>query len=297
MDDILFMRDFDELEREKELEKVLQIVTEDPLRMQKLKTGERFLKALFYASYDRRKEKVQVETLSRKEIFRRELESVRVEKVPRQVSFIENLLPEAPEPPKNVDFPITYTLLFVNNTNLVNVRIENEAGKIVYNLIAPQLDDKVVSECKDSINLRYKFDKNILKDNNYLTKKFEKIFKKKGMVFDSRELEKIRYLIDRDWNNFGFIEGLFRDGNVLSIICDGFNKPFFVEYKNLGKIETNLVYSNEKEVVDFIKKYIKKAGGEFDHKKLNYNVKYGEFRMQVNMGEQGVSSKFILRRE
>ncbi|MDD5254305.1 MAG: hypothetical protein PHG05_04395 [Candidatus Nanoarchaeia archaeon] len=292
------MRDPAEVEKERELEKILKVVTEDPARMEKLNVGSRFLRALFFAASDRERKK-EIAKNYKKEEFRQNIPRIKTYEELQVSNVVNGKIPDAPEPPKTeeIQFPLTYTLLFANNVNLVNVRLDNEEGKIIYNLVVPQIDEKVLEDCRDSIKLKIKFDKDVLKDDNYLIGKFGKIFSKKGLTFDARELEKVRYLIDRDWNNLGVIEGLFRDGNVLAIMIEGFNKPVYVDYRGLGRTETNLNYKNEDEVVNFIKKFVRKSGYEFDDKILSYNVKYGEFRLNATLGVNGTSSKFILRRE
>ncbi|MDD5331905.1 MAG: hypothetical protein PHE43_03765 [Candidatus Nanoarchaeia archaeon] len=277
----MFMRDVNEIEKEKELERILQVVTEDPIRAEKLRVSMKFLKALFISAADiKAREKIHY-----------------MKEMPK-FSPVKPNLSEAPEPEytKEIVYPIQYTLLFASNLDLVMAKVENN-GKIIYNLLEPKIDYDILKECKEEIKLRMKLDKKILKDDKYLMGKWGRVYKKKNLEFNLSELEKIRYMINRDAYAFGLIDGFFRDGNILGVICDGINKPVLVDYKILGKIETSVVYSNEKDIAEFIRKFVVKSGEAFDAKKTEYNVKYGNFRLLGSFGKEEVSSKFILRRE
>nr|WP_254841399.1 type II/IV secretion system ATPase subunit [Natronomonas marina] len=73
------------------------------------------------------------------------------------------------------------------------------------------------------------------------------------------QIEKLLYLLKRDFIGFERIDGIKHDINVEDISCDGYNSPVFVYHSDYEQIITN-VYHGEEELDDFVVKLSQRSG-------------------------------------
>ncbi len=73
------------------------------------------------------------------------------------------------------------------------------------------------------------------------------------------QIEKILYLLRRDFIGFERIDGIKHDINVEDISCDGYNSPVFVYHGDYEQIITN-VYHGEEELDEFVVKLAQRSG-------------------------------------
>ncbi|WP_336136835.1 type II/IV secretion system ATPase subunit [Natronomonas amylolytica] len=73
------------------------------------------------------------------------------------------------------------------------------------------------------------------------------------------QIEKLLYLLKRDFIGFERIDGIKHDINVEDISCDGYNSPVFVYHGDYEQIISN-VYHGEEELDDFVVKMAQRSG-------------------------------------
>ena len=73
------------------------------------------------------------------------------------------------------------------------------------------------------------------------------------------QVEKLLYVLRRDFIGYERIDGIKHDVNVEDISCDGYNSPVFVYHSDYEQIITN-VYHEEEELDDFVVKLAQRSG-------------------------------------
>jgi flagellar protein FlaI len=73
------------------------------------------------------------------------------------------------------------------------------------------------------------------------------------------QVEKLLYLLKRDFIGYERIDGIKHDINVEDISCDGYNSPVFVYHSDYEQIISN-VYHGEEELDDFVVKLAQRSG-------------------------------------
>jgi flagellar protein FlaI len=80
-----------------------------------------------------------------------------------------------------------------------------------------------------------------------------------GKTLSEYEIEKLLYLLKRDFIGFERIDGIKHDINVEDISCDGYNSPVFVYHSEYEQIISN-VYHGETELDEFVVKLAQRSG-------------------------------------
>ncbi|MFB6206831.1 MAG: ATPase, T2SS/T4P/T4SS family, partial [Haloglomus sp.] len=78
-------------------------------------------------------------------------------------------------------------------------------------------------------------------------------------TLDGYQIDKLLYLLKRDFIGFERIDGIKHDINVEDISCDGYNSPVFVYHSDYEQLITN-VYHGEEELDDFVVKLAQRSG-------------------------------------
>ena len=73
------------------------------------------------------------------------------------------------------------------------------------------------------------------------------------------QIEKLLYLLKRDFIGFERIDGIKHDINIEDVACDGYNSPVFVYHSDYEQIISN-VYHGEEELDDFVVKLSQRSG-------------------------------------
>ncbi|MEF8790436.1 MAG: type II/IV secretion system ATPase subunit [Haloarculaceae archaeon] len=73
------------------------------------------------------------------------------------------------------------------------------------------------------------------------------------------QIEKLLYLLKRDFIGFERIDGIKHDINIEDISCDGYNSPVFVYHGDYEQIISN-VYHGKEELDDFVVKMAQRSG-------------------------------------
>ena len=73
-------------------------------------------------------------------------------------------------------------------------------------------------------------------------------------------MRKILYYLERDIVGYGKTDPLMYDDYVEDIGCSGINKPIFLWHRKYENIKTNIVFTDEQKLDDFIMRIVHKAG-------------------------------------
>jgi len=73
-------------------------------------------------------------------------------------------------------------------------------------------------------------------------------------------VRKVLYYLERDIVGYGKINALMFDPYVEDISCTGVNKPIFLWHRKYENIRTNVFFSDEEELDDFVMKIVHKSG-------------------------------------
>ena len=72
--------------------------------------------------------------------------------------------------------------------------------------------------------------------------------------------KKITYYLERNIAGYGKIDPLMFDPYIEDISCSGVNRPIFLWHRKYENIRTNVYFTDEEEIADFIMKIVHKSG-------------------------------------
>ncbi|MEK6941117.1 MAG: hypothetical protein AABW49_04440 [Nanoarchaeota archaeon] len=208
-------------------------------------------------------------------------------------------IPEAPSPNDSglesvLDYPTqekntSYPIILVGNKPLASVEISG--GK--YNLAEPLVEQGVIAELYKSIRKDVEKNVNIVKDDSFLKPLVEKIFLKKGIVFDTEKYNSIKYYAWRDILFYGKIDPLLKDKNVKKIICDGPGKPVVVEI-NGKEMTTNILYNTSDELNGFLQHLGDITGKRLDQLNPEIEVVHDNIKIEATFGVGISPSRYLI---
>jgi flagellar protein FlaI len=100
-------------------------------------------------------------------------------------------------------------------------------------------------------------------------------------------LKKIIYYLERDLIGYGRIDGLISDPNIEDISCLGINKPVFLYHRKYENAKTNIIYTDEEELDDFITRIVHRQGKHVSiaHPIVDLTLP-GKHRLAVSFGKE-----------
>jgi archaeal flagellar protein FlaI len=104
---------------------------------------------------------------------------------------------------------------------------------------------------------------------------------------DQVSLKKIMYYLERDLIGYGRIDGLIRDPYIEDISCVGVNKPVFLWHRKYEGAKTNIIYTDEEELNDFITRIVHRQGKHVSiaHPIVDLTLP-GKHRLAVSFGKE-----------
>ncbi|MEM5881967.1 MAG: type II/IV secretion system ATPase subunit [Candidatus Aenigmatarchaeota archaeon] len=155
-----------------------------------------------------------------------------------------------------------YPIVVKDGKPIVIARITFENRKYIYNVIEPEINDKlkqILKELKDKIFLLLgeKFE---MPYEHEIKELFDRLIK--NYILSKDDIETLWYYIERDLIGYGVIDALMKDPNIEDISCDGISIPIFIVHKNpkLGSIQTNIVINSREELDSLVIRLSQKCG-------------------------------------
>jgi hypothetical protein len=290
--DIKFIRDDQAIEREKAFKKIRELIEEKQIPKDVL-FAKRFIYSLFYSSLSLEREREFAKHIK----FKPEVRSQPIIKE-HIIKKIKELKPKPKEIRKKESIPISYPLLVSQDRILAKALIEkDETGRLKYKLIEPEINFEALSKVKELIKGKFRKDHNILSDNRYLLKNIKKAYKKSKINYSEDDFYKMKYCLYRDLMHFGKIDPFMHDPSLSEITCNGLNKPVVVRHDKFGVLETDVVFTDPKELDFLIYKFAKATNEEVSKKKPDLNVSFRHFRIVAVLGHEEIHSHFTIKRE
>jgi flagellar protein FlaI len=138
-----------------------------------------------------------------------------------------------------------------------------------YELKAPRTDETLAASFKRQLP-------NIIEDH-------QKVFEQISQV----SLKKILYYLERDIIGYGRIDGLICDPFIEDISVLGVNKPVFLYHRKYENVKTNVIFSDEEELDDFITRVVHRQGKHVSiaHPIVDLTLP-GKHRLAVSFGKE-----------
>ena len=104
---------------------------------------------------------------------------------------------------------------------------------------------------------------------------------------DQVGLRKILYYLERDLVGYGKIDALLRDPFIEDISCLGLNKPVYLWHRKYENARTNIIFSDEEELDDFITRIVHRQGKHVSiaHPIVDLTLP-GKHRLAVSFGKE-----------
>jgi flagellar protein FlaI len=104
---------------------------------------------------------------------------------------------------------------------------------------------------------------------------------------DEIGLRKILYYIERDLIGYGKIDALVRDPFIEDISCLGIDKPVYLYHRKYENVRTNVIFSCEEELDDFITRIVHRQGKHVSiaHPIVDITLP-GKHRLAVSFGKE-----------
>jgi flagellar protein FlaI len=166
----------------------------------------------------------------------------------------------------------------------------NDDERIILHEITENLRDVLISSEIESENSS---------KEEIIRSVFDEIISDYGFNLNEAQYEKILYYILRDFLGFGKIDGLMRDRMIEDISCNGPRIPVFVYHRNYGSLETNIIFSDERELNSYVIKLAQEGGKHISIAEpiVDATLKDGS-RIQLTLGDEITTrgSTFTIRK-
>ncbi len=196
---------------------------------------------------------------------------------------------EAPKDFKKVD--LTYYLV----KPFVKAHVYFNGVEIMYEVIEPKL-------AKNDIEIFNKIYKGILqlidisptkipshnKLVKYLEDKIRYLLEQYDIEITDNQFYKIVYFIHRDFVGLNEIEPLMHDDYIEDINCNGLNTEIYIKHRLFGNVKTNIKYSEEFKLKDFIIKLAQRC-----NRYITYSSPFLEGSLEDGSRVQGAISEEV----
>ena len=100
-------------------------------------------------------------------------------------------------------------------------------------------------------------------------------------------LRKIMYYLEKDLIGYGKIDGLIADPLIEDISCLGINKPMYIYHRKYANAKTNIIFTDEEELDDFITRVVHRQGKHVSiaHPIVDMTLP-GKHRLAVSFGKE-----------
>ncbi|MDI6897129.1 type II/IV secretion system ATPase subunit [Methanocella conradii] len=152
----------------------------------------------------------------------------------------------------------------INGSCGVQIIWDDVAGKCRYELLEPTMSpdecriyEGIISELHKKPRAELEAMKKI-GGRERIRQKFERLCMERSVPGPLKE--KMRYYVERDFWGYKKIDALLKDPNVEDVSCNGYGSPVYVYVPEFESIPTNITFSGEDELDDFILYLVQKGG-------------------------------------
>jgi flagellar protein FlaI len=179
--------------------------------------------------------------------------------------------------------PFSYAWIFQDESEggyfyavdeLALTREERESYKqlkniLEYELEAPRIDETLVDSFHRQLPV--------------IIEEHQKAFEGANQV----SMRKIVYYLEKDLIGYGKIDGLMSDLLIEDISCLGVNKPIYIYHRKYASARTNIIYTDEEELDDFITRVVHRQGKHVSiaHPIVDVTLP-GKHRLAISFGKE-----------
>jgi flagellar protein FlaI len=104
---------------------------------------------------------------------------------------------------------------------------------------------------------------------------------------DQVGIRKIIYYLEKDLIGYGKIDSLMSDSQIEDISCLGVNKPIYIYHRKYANARTNIIYTEEEELDDFITRLVHRQGKHVSiaHPIVDLTLP-GKHRLAISFGKE-----------
>ncbi len=189
----------------------------------------------------------------------------------------------------------TYSLVYVKelNKSLVNITLNKDS----YRVEEPEEDLAVINLIKDWIKEKVEDKPELVSDSKFINSQIERACKLLNRECSKQKIFEVRYYLIRDVIGLKNIHPLLCDPNILTIYCEGVNKPIKINYKkpHLEKIPSNIIFKTGEELDSFIKFLAKKTNQSIsEDDPILHGTLQDNSTVQATLGTGVIDSKFTI---
>lgn len=142
-----------------------------------------------------------------------------------------------------------------------SIRYDEKENVPVYDIIEPKLNDIekfILNKLQEGLIQVIDVALSDIKDKNkmlgFLEKNIDRLINEYDLRLSEKEYIKIMYYIFRDFVGLNRIEPILNDPYIEDIGLDGIGIPVYVVHQKFGSLKTNIVYTDAKELREFVTK-------------------------------------------
>ncbi|MBI4416318.1 MAG: type II/IV secretion system ATPase subunit [Euryarchaeota archaeon] len=190
------------------------------------------------------------------------------------------------------------------NYSYVRVLYNTMVNEYFYEVIEPKLieeEEELLEVLKEILveSLELVEDVNPKEKETYLRRIVDGLLRELGVNLHPVSKERIMYFIIRDFIRFSAVDVVMIDPNVEDVSCDGVNIPFYIYHRKYGSIPSNLRFTSEQELDQFVVWLAQKSGKHISvaQPMLDATIPDGS-RLQATLGKHVTKrgSSFTIRR-
>ncbi|HEV8594357.1 MAG TPA: type II/IV secretion system ATPase subunit [Thermoplasmata archaeon] len=190
------------------------------------------------------------------------------------------------------------------NYSYVRVLYNTLINEYFYEVIEPKLleeEDELLGVLKDILvdSLELLEDASAKERETYLRRIVDGLLRELGVTLHPVSKERIMYFVMRDFIRFSAIDVVMIDQNVEDVSCDGVGVPFYIYHRKYGSIPSNLKFTSEVELDQFVVWLAQKSGKHISvaQPMLDATIPDGS-RLQATLGKHVTKrgSSFTIRR-
>lgn len=192
----------------------------------------------------------------------------------------------------------------IDGYSYVRIKYDNIANEYLYEVIEPSLKEEeldVLDVLKEVMveSLEFLEDASPEDKENYLRDAVDSLLMEMGVHLNQVSKERVIYYILRDFIRYGAIDVPMIDPMVEDLSCDGVNVPFYIYHRKYDSIQSNLKFTNEKELDSFVVWLAQRCGKHISvaEPMLDATIPDGS-RLQATLGTHVTKrgSSFTIRR-
>ncbi|AMM53862.1 ATPase, T2SS/T4P/T4SS family [Pyrococcus kukulkanii] len=154
--------------------------------------------------------------------------------------------------------------------NIRVLRVKGEAVPI-YEINLPKLskeEEKLLKMVRDRAIVEIQIDPetipNFEERRRVFMREVRKMIKEMAPTLSEGRVELLAELVVQNMIGYGKLDPLVRDDNLEEIMVIGTNKPVYVWHRRFGMCKTNIVFENEREILNIIERIAREVGRRID---------------------------------